>query len=84
MTNFNVLEISHVPMTHIKPACLKIYSPRFRQFVIVSKESEEYDECMDNTEIAAKFLSKLNFNIIGQGEGKGKMYIISDTFKPLY
>jgi hypothetical protein len=83
MQNFNVLEISHVPQTHAKPARLKIYSPRFRQYVTFSKESEEYDECRDNTEIAAKFLSKLNFNIIGQGEGKGKMYIISDTFKPI-
>jgi hypothetical protein len=84
MTNFNVLEISHVPMTSHKPARVKIYSPRFKQTVIFSKESEAYDQCRDNTEIAAKFLSKLNFNIIGQGEGKGKMYIISDTFKPLY
>ncbi len=56
-----------------------IRSDRFRQSVSIP-----YDQSLrDSLENASIYLSSKGFELIGTGEGKEHMYLISTTLKPL-
>ena len=79
MKNFHVLEIKYLGPTNFLGSRVSIYSPRFQERVVIpynySKNSIQ--------EMAKAFLESKGFNILGCGESKNGMYIISDIFKPL-
>jgi hypothetical protein len=83
LTNYNILKVKSLPWTNTKPSRISITSERFKQRIEVPYPDE------DLPGFSASFLGALialkdrGFNIIGQAEGQGCTYIISDTFKPL-
>lgn len=79
MKNLHVLEIKYLGPTNFKGTRVSIFSARFKQRIIIP-----YDYSLNSIqEMAQTFLESKGFNILGCGEGKVGMYIISDTFKPL-
>ena len=79
MQNLNVLEIKYLAFTNTKGARISIFSPRFKQRTIIT-----FDYWFNTIEEGATaHLESLGFNILYCGEGKDKMYLMSDTFKPL-
>lgn len=78
--NFHVLKISFVGATDHKGARIKIRSDRFKQTVVISY-NHEFSRSSD---IAADYLSKNGFNIIGKAEGNANFdYLITDTFESI-
>lgn len=77
MLNYHILKTQHVPAKNYASAMVKITSDRFRQ-----SHKIPYEGSSDN-ETAIKWLKEQGHSIIGQGEGNGFMYIISETFQPL-
>lgn len=79
MKNFNIFEIKYLGATNTKGSRIRIYSPRFKEKIII-----DYDYNFNTIyDKAADYLTNKGFNIIGTGEGVDKMYLISDSFKPL-
>lgn len=79
MKNFHVLEIKYLGPTNFLGSRVSIYSPRFKERVVIN-----YDYSKNSIqEMAQTFLESKDFSILGCGEGKDKMYLISDTFQPL-
>ena len=79
MKNFHIFNIKYLGPTNFLGSRVSIYSPRFKERVII-----DYDYSLNSIqEMAKAFLESKGFNILGCGEGKDKMYLISDTFQPL-
>lgn len=77
--NFHILTIKYIGATNSNSGRVKIISERFNQSVTI-----DYDYNFDNTmEVAADWLTKNKFNLIGKGEGKNCYYVITNTFEPL-
>ena len=74
-TNFHCLEVKYLGATNTLGSRVKITSSRFKQSTIIS-----YDHALNNIEeMAAAYLEKHGFNILGLGSD----LVITDTFKPL-
>lgn len=72
MKTFHVIKVKYHG-----PTSVSIISDRFDCTRIIS-----YDHTYDSAyETAESWLIKEGFNIIGVGEGKDCMYLISDTFE---
>ena len=79
MQNLNVLEIKYLGPTNFLGSRVSIYSPRFKERVII-----DYDYSLNSIQdIAKAYLESKSYNILGCGESKEGMYLISDTFQPL-
>ena len=79
MQNLNVLEIKYISPTQHKPARIGIFSPRFKQRMIIL-----YNDTFPTIQESAKaYLESKGFNILYCGEGKEIMYLMTDTFQPL-
>lgn len=77
--NYHVLKIDFLGPTNTKPSRVKITSERYEESIIIS-----YDHQYNSSkEVAAAWLEKMGFNIIGAGQSKNGYYIISDTFQSL-
>lgn len=77
--NYHVLKIKYLGPTNYTGSRVKIISERFEQ-----SKTIDYDHKYSNiNDMAAKWLIGKGFNILGYGEAKDGMYIISDTFEPL-
>jgi hypothetical protein len=79
MENLHILKTSYLGATNTRGARVKIYSERFRQSVVIPY-NYRFNNALD---IAINWLQSKGFEIIGKGEGKESMYIISTTFEPL-
>jgi hypothetical protein len=80
--NFHVLKVTYLGATNFKPSKYKISSERFRcSATFAYSNSPDYDNCNDAISYAIVKLTKLGFNIIGKGEAKDHMYIITYTFE---
>jgi hypothetical protein len=80
--NFHVLIIKVVGPTDTKPAKVKIISERFKQSIIIPFTNHP-GASNPATDTALLWLQNKCFDVIGKGEGKDHMYIITNTFKPL-
>lgn len=80
--NFHILTIKVVGPTNTNPAKVKIISERFNQSVIIpfTNHPSASSPAIDTASI---FLQAKGYIITGKGEGKGHMYIITNTFEPL-
>ena len=79
MQNLHIIKTSYLGATNTQGARIKIYSERFRESVIIPY-NYHFNSALD---IAIHWLQEKGFEIIGKGEGKENMYIISNTFEPL-
>lgn len=80
MNNLHVLKIFYLGATNTLGSRVKIQSERFKQKVTIPYDYKF--NCI--TDIAINYLQSKNFVVIGKGEGDGCMYIITETFEPLY
>ena len=80
--NYHILIIKAIGATNTKPAMVKIISERFNQSIIVPFTNHP-GASSPSLDTAKLVLSAKGFDIIGQGEGKGHMYLITNTFEPL-
>lgn len=80
--NYHILTIKYIGPSNVLGSRIKIISERFKESVTIS-----YDyECNSALDGAEKWLKAHGFNLIGHGEGKDHMYVITDIFispKPL-
>ncbi len=79
-TNFHILIIKHVGMTNTASAKIKIISELFGKSIAIPYTNEP-GAFSPRMQSAIKWLSANGFDIVGQGEGKGHDYIITNTFK---
>lgn len=72
--NVHIITAKYLPYTERKGNRISIYSARFKQRVIVSKEKFDTGEewCRAN-----------GFNVLGTGFTEDHLIIVSDTFQPL-
>lgn len=82
LQNFHILTIKTLGATNYKPAHVKIISERFEQSIIIPFTNHP-GASNPATDSAIEWLEKRGHKLIGKGEGKDHMYIISDTFEPL-
>lgn len=80
--NFHILIVKYVGITNSSPAMVKIISERFKQSVKIPFSNDPGDSIPDVVS-AEKWLQEKGFKIVGHGQGKGHMYVITETFKPL-
>lgn len=80
--NFHILKIKWIGMTNTRPAMVRIISERFEQSLTIPFTNEPGDS-IPEVVTAKAYLKQQGYDIIGHGEGKGCMYVITDTFKPL-
>lgn len=74
--NYHILTIKYIGPSNVLGSRVKIISERFKESSTIN-----YDHEFNNAlEIAEAWLSNHGFNIIGHGEGKDHMYVITDTF----
>lgn len=79
VTNYHVLIVKYIGPGAVKPSRVKIISERFKKSITIP-----YDhECGNALAVAETFLLMKGYNIVGHGEGKGHMYVITNTFKSL-
>lgn len=79
LSNFHVLKVTYLGATNTRGSRVKITSERFKQSKTIGY-NYEFNNCCD---IAQDYLSKNNFVLVGQAEGKDCYYIITSTFEPL-
>ena len=77
MTNYHLIQVSFLGPTNTLGPRVVLTSKRFEQRVVVPVKYTDVD--LDETEIAANYLAKLGFVIIGRADG----HIISETFEPI-
>lgn len=96
MQNYHILKIVHLGATDKKPARIKLVSELFKQSVILPYDNEPGDTHADIT-TAVNYLNSIvylthtkeghkqvsGFDIIGKGESKDGMYLITNTFEPI-
>lgn len=82
--NLHVFKITYLGMTRTLPGRIKITSERFEQSIIEPAESLSYGYNWQVHEKAAYILKEKGFNIVAIGTGWACMYVISDTFEPLF
>jgi hypothetical protein len=79
MKNYHILTVKYLGPTNYRGSRVRITSERFNQSVILS-----YDYQFNTAyEQAETYLTGRGFNVLGHGEGKNTMFIITDTFEPL-
>lgn len=80
--NFHILIVKVIGPTTTNPAKVKIISERFKQSITIpfTNHPGASNPAIDT---ALLFLTAKDWVITGKGEGKGHMYLITDTFKPL-
>lgn len=77
MQNFHILTVKYIGPSEVLGSRIKIISERFK-----ASKTIGYDhECDNALEGAEKWLQLHGFELIGHGEGKDHMYVISSTFK---
>lgn len=81
LKNYHAFKVTFLPWTTTKPNRVKVYSERFKEGIILSRneaiDGEQYHEQ------AARHLDKLGYNVKGIAQGTGCFYIFSTTFLPL-
>jgi len=92
MQNYHIIKVSRLGATATRPEMVKLQSERFNQSITMPFTNQP-DSSNPSIETAVNYLSGiqhnvngdnvLGFDIVGQGEGKGHMYIISNTFEPI-
>jgi len=82
LSNFHILTIKVIGPTNISPAKVKIISERFNMSVKIPFTTHP-GASSPSIDTASLWLTAKGFNLIGKGEGKGHMYIITDTFESL-
>jgi hypothetical protein len=78
MKNYHIIKVKYFGATNYTGSRVKMISERFN----VSKTIPYNHELNSIQDIAADYLQATH-NIIGIGEGKDCMYVISDTFEPI-
>lgn len=82
LPNYHIIQVRGVGATNHDPARVQIKSERFEQWIIIPYPP--VPQWMSPAiETAITYLENKGFKIIGQGEGKGFDYLISDTFEPI-
>jgi hypothetical protein len=76
--NYHIIKIKYLGFTNTKNSRIKLTSELFKQSLTLPNDSNDII-----LNIAINYLTKNNFDIIGQGESKEGFYIISNTFEPL-
>lgn len=79
MENLHIIKTSYLGATNTKGSRVKIYSERFSQSVVIPY-NYQFNSAQD---IAIHWLQSKGFEIVGKGEGKNNMYIITTTFQPI-
>lgn len=82
LSNYHILIVKALPATNTKPTRVKIISERFEQSIIIPFTNHP-GASNPATDSAIEYLEKQGYVLIGKGEGKDHMYIITDTFEPL-
>ncbi len=82
LPNFHVLIIKAIGATNTEPARVKIISERFKQSIKIPFTNNP-GASNPATDSAMEYLEKIGYELIGKGEGKDHMYIITSTFEPL-
>jgi hypothetical protein len=82
LPNYHILIIKVIGPTDHEPARVKIISERFKQSIKIPFTNHP-GASNPATDSAIEYLEKRGHKLIGKGEGKDHMYIISDTFEPL-
>lgn len=82
LPNFHILIVKVIGATNTEPAKVKIISERFNQSVKIPFTNHP-GASNPATDSAILWLESKGHKLIGKGEGKDHMYIISDTFEPL-
>lgn len=80
--NFHVIIVKAIGATNTEPAKVKIISERFKQSVKIPFTNHP-GASNPATDSAIEWLENKGHKLLGKGEGKDHMYIISDTFEPL-
>ena len=75
--NFHILTIKSIGASNTLGSRIKIISERFEASKTIGY-SYEHNNALDG---AVDYLSKNGFEIVGVGEGKDHMYVITSTFK---
>lgn len=79
LTNYHALTVTYLGPTNNLGSRVRIKSDRFEQSITIA-----YDYEFNNTlEVAADYLSKKGFNLVGKGELKDAYLLLTDTFEPL-
>lgn len=81
MTNHHILTIKFVGPTNTQKKRVKIISELFGESVIIPWHDAIAATFGGITAIAEHWLKENGFYIVGEAEGKGHNYIITDTFK---
>jgi hypothetical protein len=81
LNNYHILIVKYVGQTNTKPSKVKIISERFNESITFTFGSVKGQYTADQ---ALQYLINHGFRVIGMGEGKGHLYFITDTFKPLH
>lgn len=81
MKNFHLIRVEFVASIN-KPDRIKLTSDRFIGHKKVWLNSNDYNG-EPIYEIAEKWLSENDFEVLGRGQGKNCFYIVTNTFKPL-
>jgi len=81
--NFHILIVKAMGATDNKPARVKIISERFKQSITLpyTNHTGASNPAIDT---ALLFITNKGWNIIGKGEGKDHMYLITDTFNDTF
>lgn len=80
MNNYHILQVKGMPVTNENPARVKILSERFETSIIIPYTNEP-GSISPALPTAIEWLINHGYKLIGQGEGNGHYYIISETFK---
>ena len=79
MKNYHIIKVKYLGSTNFKGSRVKLTSDRFNQSVTIPY-NYEFNSSYD---MAADWLLKHGFEVIGGGEVKGIHIIITNTFEPL-
>lgn len=82
MKNYHIIKVMGLGATNTKPARVKIISERFSASVTIPFTNNPGSISPALT-TAIEWLEKRGFEIIGQGEGTGHYYLISETFETI-
>lgn len=75
-TNYHILTIKYIGPSNYNGSRIKIISERFKESRTIGYD-HEFNNALEGAE---NWLENHGFNIIGHGEGRDHMYVITDTF----
>jgi hypothetical protein len=80
--NYHIIKVMAIGATNTNPAKVKIITERFRQSLTIPYTNHP-GASSPSIDTALLYLTGKGFEIVGKGEGKDHMYLITTTFEPI-